>query len=504
MLNDEVMSKVVSLLTYVDRLAGDLPGLTRVMSDELAVFAGVHMLPFFLPIDGVDAGFDPVEHSVVDPRLGDWDDVARLAGSTSTGTGRQLTADLIVNHMSAQSRQFQDWLARGDQSDYAGLFLTFDDVFPYGARADEITAFYRPRPGLPFTAYRLASGRRVLVWTTFEPTQVDINVTSPKAWSYLDGVLDVMADHGIATARLDAIGYAVKTPGTDSFMTPETLRYVDELTRHCHDRGLSVLVEVHSHFRDQLAIARRVDWIYDFALPPLLLLAIYTGSLAELGRWLTMRPDNCVAVLDTHDGIGVVDACGNDRDPAGLISDDQADVIFAEADRRTGGVSGQASITPEFSPRPHQINSTFLDVLGGDEEAFLACRVAQLFLPGQAHIYYVGLLGGHNDIERWRRTGVGREINRHAYTDAERRAAEDSDLTRAVLALVRLVSSHPAMDAQQGARFSWGIEGDTLSLTWTRNADRCAARVRFAEGTARFEVTDGRRTASAVADLASW
>ena len=34
------------------------------------VYDGVHILPFFTPFDGADAGFDPIDHTKVDPRLG--------------------------------------------------------------------------------------------------------------------------------------------------------------------------------------------------------------------------------------------------------------------------------------------------------------------------------------------------------------------------------------------------------------------------------------------------
>jgi sucrose phosphorylase len=39
------------------------------------VFGGVHVLPFFHPIDGADAGLDPIDHTQVDSRLGTWDEV---------------------------------------------------------------------------------------------------------------------------------------------------------------------------------------------------------------------------------------------------------------------------------------------------------------------------------------------------------------------------------------------------------------------------------------------
>src|SRR5213076_1893641 len=106
---------------YADRLGGTLPELTRLVTGDgpLAGFSGVHLLPFFVPFDGPDAGFDPIDHDTVDARLGRWADVRALADS-----GLELTADLVVNHVSSQSAEFTDWLARGGASPHDGMFLT--------------------------------------------------------------------------------------------------------------------------------------------------------------------------------------------------------------------------------------------------------------------------------------------------------------------------------------------------------------------------------------------
>ena len=67
----------------------------------------------------------------------------------------------------------------------------------------------------------------------------------------------------------------------------------------------------------------------------------------------------------------------------------------------------------------YQVNATFLDALGGDERAYLAARALQFFLPGVPQVYYVGALGGRNDMDLLARTGVGRDINRHHFTSDE-------------------------------------------------------------------------------------
>ena len=112
-------------------------------------------------------------------------------------------------------------------------------------------------------------------------------------------------DAGITVIRLDAVGFAIKKAGTSCFMIPETFAFIDELTAQAHALGIDVLVEVHGHPDDQIAVARHVDWVYDFALPPLVLHTLYTGMREALSRWLRIRPANAVTVLDTHDGIGV-------------------------------------------------------------------------------------------------------------------------------------------------------------------------------------------------------
>ena len=59
----------VSLLTYADRLAGDLPGLDRLLSNELSVFTGAHVLYFDDPDrdrvwpDGWTVRSDPTDPS---------------------------------------------------------------------------------------------------------------------------------------------------------------------------------------------------------------------------------------------------------------------------------------------------------------------------------------------------------------------------------------------------------------------------------------------------------
>jgi sucrose phosphorylase len=409
-------SAVSLLITYADRLAGDIDGVAGLLRGPLdGAFDGVHLLPFFVPIDGADAGFDPVDHTLVDPRVGSWTSISDLAAT------HRVMADVIVNHVSADSVAFRDWLARGDESPHAEMFLTPERVFGHALDVDEVAAIYRPRPTSPFTEVEFADGSSRLVWTTFTDQQIDIDVEHPLGWGYLIDILDRFATSGVTSVRLDAVGYAIKRAGTSCFMLDETQEFIGRLTAACHERSMRVLVEMHGHHLDQLAIAPHVDLVYDFALPPLTIDAVTTGDAEPLRRWIEMRPSNAINVLDTHDGIGVIDVGVDARDPSrtGLLTPERIDALVEGIHERSGGVSRQATGSSASNVDLYQVNCTFYDALGRDDERYLAARTIQCVLPGTPQIYYVGLLAGGNDTDLLADTGVGRDVNRHYYTPDE-------------------------------------------------------------------------------------
>ncbi len=471
----------VQLIAYADRFGGSLAGLRELLDGPLrGLFAGVHVLPFFTPFDGADAGFDPVDHTEVDPRLGSWDDVRALAA------GYTLMVDLIVNHVSAGSAQFRDVLARGDDSPHAGMFLTMSDVYPGGADEAELAGIYRPRPGLPFTALTLGQRRR-LVWTTFTSAQIDLNLADPAGRAYLDRVLVALAEGGVSMVRLDAVGYSIKTAGTSSFMTPRTLGFIDELTARARELGVSVLVEIHAHFERQISIGSAVDRVYDFALPPLLLHGLYTGDPAPLRRWLAVRPVNAVTVLDTHDGIGVIDVgpdqMGDGR--PGLLTPEQVSALVEGIHERSGGQSREATGWAASNVDVYQVNCTYYAALGCDDAAYLLARAVQFFTPGIPQVYYVGLLAGDNDMGLLARSGVGRDINRHSYTPGEIARDLARPVVVALLELIRFRNAHPAFTG----RCEVGGDGSHVTLTWTSGAHLAALDADLAAGRATLSWT---------------
>ena len=451
------------LITYSDRLAGDLQGVLQLLNGPFAgAFGGVHILPFFDPIDGADAGFDPRDHTSVDQRLGTWSDIADISAHFD------VMADLIVNHVSSNSAQFQNWIQLGHESQWDEMFLTLSSVFPHGASEEDLAKIYRPRPGLPFTTTTMRDGTDRLVWTTFTSDQIDIDVESQSGSAYLDSILNSFASGGVNLVRLDAVGYAIKRPGTTCFMLPETYEFIEQLAERCRSHSMEVLLEIHGFYEDQISIAKQVDLVYDFALPPLVLDAIYTADTNPLKEWIKIRPTNCITVLDTHDGIGVIDVGAHPNDPTrpGLLSPERINQLVNEIARRSSGESTRATGAAASNLDLYQVNCTYLDALGNDVNSYILARLIQVLLPGVPQVYYVGLLGGRNDLILLDETRVGRDINRHYYTPQEILSALDTPLVEQMLNLLRWRAEHPAF----GGDFELIADSPQhqLHLRWTR------------------------------------
>jgi sucrose phosphorylase len=472
------MKNEVQLITYADRLGtGGIVGVHSLLRGPLrGLFGGVHLLPFFSPIDGEDAGFDPIDHTAVDSKIGDWNSVRAL------GRDVDLMADVIVNHVSIESPQFDDYSKFGEASRFNGLFLTFDHVFPSGASNSDLQAIYRPRPGLPFTEVDCQDGVKRLVWTTFTSKQVDIDVRSPVGSAYLERILEIFAQNGIRSIRLDAVGYAIKKPGTSCFMLPETFQFIDDFSEEARSRGIDTLVEIHSHYSVQQEIASHADWVYDFALPPLVLHAFAFKTAKYLKSWIAIRPTNTLTVLDTHDGIGIIDIGADKSDPIrrpGLVPADELDRLVDYVHANSLNQSRLATGASASNLDLYQINCTFYDAMGRNDDHYIAARAIQLFLPGIPQIYYVGLLAGENDMELLARTGVGRDINRHFFSEEEISTSLTRPVVVKLLELIRVRNSHPAFSGSFALRSS---SETSLMLEWNSVTDSARLYVDLASG----------------------
>ena len=232
-------------------------------------------------------------------------------------------ADVIVNHVSSSSPQFAGLSdQRGEGSPYAGMFLTYSRLFPDGAQ-------------------RVGSARAA--HDAPEPSVHDLRDRDRRTGAALDHLHERSDRHrrvasgraavpgrclarfhaaGIKAIRLDAVGFAVKKAGTSCFMIPETFAFIADLAAQAHalrhgGPGGSPRALPGPDRRG----SRQVDWVYDFALPPLVLHTLYTRNAVsaqamarDSSRQRRDRPGH--ARRDRGAGRGRRSPAGTDRRPA--------------------------------------------------------------------------------------------------------------------------------------------------------------------------------------------
>ncbi|TMV43907.1 sucrose phosphorylase [Paenibacillus mesophilus] len=460
----------VQLITYPDSMGGDLKALNQVLLNYFADICagGVHILPPF-PSSG-DRGFAPLTYLEIEPSFGSWEDIRAI------GDHFDILIDLMVNHISRQSPYFQDFLAKGRASAYADLFLTLDKIWESGepVQADIDKMFLR-RP-LPYSTYPTGeTGEEINVWTTFGKTdpseQIDLDIRSQQTKQLLTEFFTHFKEQNIKIVRLDAVGYVIKKLGTSCFFVePDIYAFLDWVKDLADSLGIELLPEVHAHHSTQFKLAEHGCWIYDFILPYRVLEALVHRSSHELCRYLNVRPHKRFTMLDCHDGIPVkpdLDGLINTREARELV-----DLCVERGANLSLIVSDEHKAEDGFDV--HQIRCSYYSMLGSDDDAYLAARAIQFFVPGIPQVYYVGLLAGENDIARAMETGEGREINRHNYSVEEIEQALEKEVVQRLLKLIRFRNTY---DAFNGAFRVISSADDEVRLSWHKEKASCELHV---------------------------
>ena len=154
-------------------------------------------------------------------------------------------------------------------------------------------------------------------------------------------------------------------------------------------------------------------------------------------------------MLDTHDGIGVIDVGADSSDPfssPGIIAPEEVDTLVEKIHINSNGQSRMATGAAASNLDIYQVNCTFYDAVGRNDHDYLLARAIQFFAPGIPQVYYVGLLVGENDMNLLAQSGVGRDINRHYYSLEEIDLAIKRPVVQSLFALIRFRNQHPAFN----------------------------------------------------------
>jgi sucrose phosphorylase len=199
-----------------------------------------------------------------------------------------------------------------------------------------------------------------------------------------------------------------------------------------------------------------------------------------LKQWLEISPRNAVTVLDTHDGIGLIDiGPDDDRDRPGLVPADELAALVEKIHTNSKGQSRLATGAAASNLDIYQVNCTYYDALGRKDSDYLMARAIQFFIPGIPQVYYAGLLAGENDLSLLAKTGIGRDINRHYYTMDEIEAAIQRPVVQALFELIRFRNQHSAF---QGTFSLPPCPDSSIRLRWDNGAAWAVLDVDFVSG----------------------
>lgn len=456
----------VQLITYPDSLGGDLKTLNSVLlkyfSDTFK--GGIHILPPF-PSSG-DRGFAPLDYLEIEPKFGTWEDMSEI------GKNFDLLVDLMINHISKQSKYFQDFLKSGRKSEYADLFITLDKIWKDGKPVQEDIDKMFLRRTLPYSSFKIEeTGEEEKVWTTFGKTnpseQIDLDICSLKVRQLLKEFFVNFKKHNVKIVRLDAVGYVIKKLGTSCFFVePDIYEVLDSIMELANSLGIELLPEVHSHYSIQYRLAEHGFWIYDFILPYTILDTLINKSSEKLCEYLKTRPHKQFTMLDCHDGIPVkpdMDDLIDTKEARKLV-----DVCLERGSNLSLILSDDYKAEDGFDV--HQIRCSYYSVLNCEDDAYLAARAIQFFTPGIPQVYYVGLLAGKNDTEAVKASGEGREINRHNYSVEEIEQSVQTEVVQRLLKLIKFRNEYEAFDGEFTVQ---DCAKDEIKLSWKKGVNCC-------------------------------
>lgn len=426
------------LITYGDTFLSEeevpLKTLHKFLKQHIKdAISTVHILPFF-PYSS-DDGFSVIDYTLVNPDLGDWDDLSNI------NDDYDLMFDLVINHISRESLWF---------TDYKANIAPFNKFFIEMEGSEDISQVTRPRNTPLLVAAYTHRGRK-MVWATFSADQIDLNFSNPQVLLKMIDVLMLYLQKGARIIRLDAIAFLWKKLGTSCIHLPEThsmVKLLREVMAIVSPNSL-LLTETNVPHLENLSYFGQQDeaqMVYQFALAPLVLHALHRGDGRYLTRWaneLESPPPGCTFLnfTATHDGIGV-------RPIEGILPQREVDDLITSMHRLGGFLTTKTNA--DGSESPYEINialfSAFRETYhsnGPDQwqvDRFICSQNIMMTLQGIPAFYIHSLVAAPNDREGVEKTGRTRSINRRHWEFDYLQALIESGRTSNAEVLKRIIN----------------------------------------------------------------
>jgi sucrose phosphorylase len=258
---------------YPDSIGTDLTDTMNLLArPELTdSFSMFYVLPTFFHSD-LDRGFSVIDYDLNEELVSPDD----LDAAREMGIG--FKTDLVLNHLSVNSPQFRDLLAKGEESEFREFFIDWNEFWEgHGEMGPEgyvvpdpehLDLLFMRKPGLPILQVPFPDGTERPYWNTFYQ-EVNPLPLAPDQLSDVEGVSSEAADE-IA----DLYNRAIR-----SGITPDEVDFGDWSE---HRESVLQVARRHQQYLGQMDLDARSPLVWDFYDETLGKLARYGAELIRL------------------------------------------------------------------------------------------------------------------------------------------------------------------------------------------------------------------------------
>jgi amylosucrase len=234
-------NELMGMSLYVDRFAGDIPGLSKKLDylEDLGVNF-LHLMPLFKsPAGESDGGYAVEDFRKVEEKLGSIEDLKKLQSELQSKE-MYLMIDIVLNHTS----HHHEWAQKAKSGDpaYLDYFYFYDDRRIPDQMEEFLPEIFPDSSPGSFTYIE-----EVDKWamTVFHYYQWDLNYTNPKVFVEMLNNVFFYANLGVDVLRIDAPAFIWKQMGTTCQNLPEAHKLL-QMIKLCVETatpGLALLGE---------------------------------------------------------------------------------------------------------------------------------------------------------------------------------------------------------------------------------------------------------------------
>ena len=276
------LPKGVMLNAYPDSVGNTLVDTVNMLKrpEFKEVFSLFYILPTFFNSD-LDRGFSVLDYDRNTELVSETDlkDIDELNIS--------LKFDLVLNHLSVGSPQFQEMLKHGDNSPFKDFFVNWNEFWDqHGEMGDDgyvipkekyLRKLFMRKPGLPILKVRFPDGSDRPYWNTFyqEVTYQEL------------GPLDLKSIDGLSTDRANAIAVIVN----EAIGAKQEIRDIDLGAHSSYKDEVSSIVERKRNYLGQMDLNARSEGVWEFYDDTLRKLRAFGAKLVRLDAFAYLHKE---------------------------------------------------------------------------------------------------------------------------------------------------------------------------------------------------------------------